>query len=223
MLHGLWSPGSGLKLWVDGHDGAGTDDPRDPVSAVLHRKFRHRVNVAMPPVPGGPLQSEYAAVALAPPDAVALLLRFKADDQRIAGDLHFLVHVARGIDRWVRAGRVVPALTRAEGSWWPRWQLSVGERQRAWIGELVVAMPPVQRAVGSPRATIEDITNELTDPIVRRALGDSHPVVQTPLWQAVLSGGRFRRRVGTSGRGTRRMGVDVHRRRAGLGSAADRA
>lgn len=113
MLHGLWSPGSGLKLWVDGHDGAGTDDPRDPVSAVLHRKFRHRVNIAMPPVPGGPLQSEYAAVALAPPDAVDLLLRFKADDQRIAGDLHFLVHVTRGIDRWVRAGRVVPALTRA--------------------------------------------------------------------------------------------------------------
>ncbi|MBP1053389.1 DEAD/DEAH box helicase [Rhodococcus qingshengii] len=191
MLHGLWSPGSGLKLWVDGHDGAGTDDPRDPVSAVLHRKFRHRVNIAMPPVPGGPLQSEYAAVALAPPDAVDLLLRFKADDQRIAGDLHFLVHVTRGIDRWVRAGRVVPALTRAEGSWWPRWQLSVGERQRAWIGELVVAMPPVQRAVGSPRATIEDITNELTDPIVRRVLGDSNPVVQTPLWQAVLSGDAF--------------------------------
>lgn len=189
MLHGLWSPGSGLALWVDGHDGAGVDDPRDPVSAVLHRKFRHRVDVPMPPVPGGPLRSQYAAVALAPPDAVDLLLRFTPGDERIAGDLHYLVHVVRGIERWVHGGRVVPTLMRAEGSWWPRWGLLGGERQRAWLGELVVAMPPVQRAVGSPRATLEDMTRELADPLVRRLLAGIR--VDTPLWRAAVRGDPF--------------------------------
>ncbi|WP_092807533.1 DEAD/DEAH box helicase [Rhodococcus globerulus] len=191
MLHGLWSPGSGLKLWVDGHEGAGVDDPRDPVSAVLHRKFRHRVSVAMPSVPGGPLQSEYAAVALAPGDAVDLLLRIKPADGRVAGDLHYLVHVVRGIERWVRAGRVVPELGRAEGSWWPRWRLLIDERQRAWLGELVVAMPPVQRAVGSPRAVLDDVVLELTDSVVRRVLGESVDTPTTGLWAALVRGDAF--------------------------------
>ena len=188
MLHGLWSPGSGLKLWVDGHDGAGTDDPRDPVSAVLHRNFRHRVNVAMPPCLAGLCRvstqlSRCAAGRSRSPAAV--------QGRRPANRGRPALSRARGaVDRWVRAGRVVPALTRAEGSWWPRWQLSVGERQRAWIGELVVAMPPVS-GQSARRGRRSKTSHELTDPIVRRVLGDSHPVVQTPLWQAVLSGDAF--------------------------------
>ncbi|MGC0363157.1 hypothetical protein ABH922_001141 [Rhodococcus sp. 27YEA15] len=191
MLHGLWSPGSGLTLWVDGHDLAVTEDPHDPVSSILGRKFRHRVSVSMPPVPGGPLQSEYAAVALAPTGAADMLLRFDPGDPRIAGDLRYLVHVVRGIDRWVRAGRVVPALNRAEGNWWPRWTLMGGERRRAWVGELVVAMPPVQRQVGSPRETVEDITAELTDPMVRRVLATVDAPVVTDLWRAAVDGEPF--------------------------------
>ena len=47
----------------------------------------------------------------------------------VSGDLRYLGHVALGIDAWVRAGRVVPELYRADGQWWTRWRLVGGERQ----------------------------------------------------------------------------------------------
>ncbi|MFZ2177699.1 MAG: DEAD/DEAH box helicase [Rhodococcus sp. (in: high G+C Gram-positive bacteria)] len=172
MLHGLWSPDSGLMLWAENQDPA-AEGATDPVGGVLQRRFRHRVKVPMA-VPSGIELVEWPAVAMAPPDAAELLLSVSARDVRVSGDLLYLAHVARGIERWVRAGRVVPEVHRAEGAWWPRWQLLGGERQRAWLTELVVAMPPVQRYGTSARAVLEDVVSELTDPVTRRVL-DSRP------------------------------------------------
>ncbi|OZD08648.1 ATP-dependent helicase [Rhodococcus sp. 06-235-1A] len=174
MLHGLWSPGAGLMLWDD--EIATGDEPDLPPthSQMLTRTFRHRASVSFPN-PGhratGRAPVQVPAIALAPHDAADLLLRTPPDHPSISGDLRYLAHVARGIERWVRGGRVVPALKLMDGQWWPRWRLVGGERQRAWLSELSVSMPPVQRADERPKKILDDVVEELTDPIVRSLLG----------------------------------------------------
>ncbi|MDV7353368.1 DEAD/DEAH box helicase [Rhodococcus oxybenzonivorans] len=170
MLHGLWTPGSGLMLWVEDRDLVAEESAADAVGRVLQRKFRHHVKVPMPAA-SGPELVEWPAVALAPPDAAEFLLAVSPWDSRISGDLRYLAHTVRGIERWARAGRVVPEAHRAEGTWWPRWRLLGGERQRAWLTELTVAMPPVQRHGSGARSVLDDLVTELTDPITRHVLG----------------------------------------------------
>ncbi|MGA9870289.1 MAG: DEAD/DEAH box helicase [Rhodococcus sp. (in: high G+C Gram-positive bacteria)] len=179
MLHGLWSPGGGLMLW---HDEPQGDNELPPAHAhVVRRTFRHRVSVSLPPVDGrAPQPESKRAIALAPADAADLLLRTPSSHDAISGDLRYLGHVARGIEQWVRAGRVVPALVLIDGQWWPRWRLVGGERQRAWLSELSVVMPSVQRAEGRPKKILEDLLDELTDPIVRSIVGrpdSDHPLL----------------------------------------------
>ncbi|OZF48952.1 ATP-dependent helicase [Rhodococcus sp. 14-2470-1b] len=184
MLHGLWSPGSGLALWDD-EVTTGTE-PALPaaLAQVLGRPFRHRVEVTFPPTDGGlPPTASVPAIALVPFNAADLLLRI-TPHPLIAGDLQYLAHVAHGIERWVRAGRVVPSLVRLEGTWWPRWRLVGGERQRAWASELAAAMPSVQRAGHRPKAILDDMLAELTDPIVRSVLGRPYP--EHPLLSALV-------------------------------------
>ncbi|NLE81369.1 MAG: DEAD/DEAH box helicase [Rhodococcus sp.] len=202
MLHGLWTPGSGLLLWTDGVGGPGLEsdslesdrleseqeDAGNVVDRTLRRKFRHRVTVPMPAASGVDL-IEWPAVALAPPDAAELLLTLPARDPRVSGDLRYLAHIARGIDRWAGAGRVVPEVQRADGEWWPRWRLVGGEQQRAWRTELSMAMPSVQRYGDGPRAVLDDMLAELTDPIVRRRLDVHDP--NDPMLAALMQGEPF--------------------------------
>ncbi|MDV6233901.1 DEAD/DEAH box helicase [Rhodococcus cercidiphylli] len=187
MLHGLWSPGAGLMLWDD-EITTGDEPDLPPTHAhVLTRTFRHRAAVSFP-APGraataqAPVQ--VPAIALAPHDGADLLLRTPPDHAAISGDLRYLAHVARGIERWVRGGRVVPALKLMDGQWWPRWRLVGGERQRAWLSELAVAMPSVQRAGERPKKILDDMVEELTDPIVRSVLG--RPDSEHPLLSALV-------------------------------------
>ncbi|MCZ4562369.1 DEAD/DEAH box helicase [Rhodococcus sp. IEGM 1401] len=187
MLHGLWSPGAGLMLWDD-EITTGDEPDLPPTHAhVLTRTFRHRAAVWFP-APGrtataqAPVQ--VPAIALAPHDGADLLLRTPPDHAAISGDLRYLAHVARGIERWVRGGRVVPALKLMDGQWWPRWRLVGGERQRAWLSELAVAMPSVQRAGERPKKILDDMVEELTDPIVRSVLG--RPDSEHPLLSALV-------------------------------------
>ncbi|PND50858.1 ATP-dependent helicase [Rhodococcus sp. ENV425] len=176
MLHGLWSPGAGLMLWRDG------DDPPDDTPAVLRRwidrPFRHRVELRLP---GDDAPRRIPAVAVAPPDAAELLLALPRHAEGVAGDLRYLAHVARGIERWAQAGRVAPELHRADGQWWARWRLLGGDRIRAWTAELSAAMPPVQRQAGRPAALLDDLATELTDPITRALIGNVgtslHPLI----------------------------------------------
>ena len=187
MLHGLWSEGSGLMLWDDEITTGDQPDLPSTHAHVLTRTFRHRAAVSFPAsgrsaAPRAPVQVR--AVALAPHDAVDLLLRTPSEHASISGDLRYLAHVARGIERWVRGGRVVPALKLMDGQWWPRWRLVGGERQRAWLSELAVAMPSVQRAGERPKRILDDMVEELTDPIVRSVLG--RPDSEHPLLSALI-------------------------------------
>ncbi|MBJ8348110.1 DEAD/DEAH box helicase [Antrihabitans sp. YC2-6] len=177
MLHGLWSPGAGLLLWQD----PVADSVEDGPLAVAARtgKFRRRITVL-----GRGESIEVAAAAYAPADAARMLLGTSSSDG-LAGDLRYLLHVARGVDRWVRGGRVVPDIYRAEGDWWTRWRLVGGERQRAWQAELVAAMPPVQRMQGPAAKVLADMIVEITDSIVRHRIGRTE--LSTPFAASLLS------------------------------------
>ncbi|MEV0684191.1 DEAD/DEAH box helicase [Nocardia sp. NPDC050378] len=181
MLHGLWSPGSGLLLWHDGQPVA----VGSVLGDILERaRFRHRAEVLVVDEAGAPGRAGVRAHALAPPTA-AVVLRSRLPREHISGDLRFLAHVARGIERWVRAGRVVPQVDRADGQWWVRWRLVGGQRQRAWLAELATAMPAALRVAGSPAGVLEDLVTELTDPIAREYL--SHRSMTHPLLAALMS------------------------------------
>ncbi|MEV6216590.1 DEAD/DEAH box helicase [Nocardia sp. NPDC051833] len=191
MLHGLWSPGSGLLLWHDGEPVA----VGSVLGDILERaRFRHRAEVLVVDAAGQSGTAEVRAHALAPPTA-AVVLRSRLGREHIAGDLRFLGHVARGVERWVRAGRVVPQVERADGQWWVRWRLVGGQRQRAWLAELAAAMPAALRVAGSPSAVLEDLVTELTDPIAREYLAHrtlTHPLLQALVGDTPLEAGSYR-------------------------------
>ncbi|MEV0332806.1 DEAD/DEAH box helicase [Nocardia sp. NPDC050717] len=191
MLHGLWSPGSGLLLWHDGEPVA----VGSVLGDILERaRFRHRAVVLVVDAEGRSETAEVRAHALAPPTA-AVVLRSRLPVENVSGDLRFLGHVARGIERWVRAGRVVPQVERADGQWWVRWRLVGGQRQRAWLAELAAAMPAALRVAGSPAAVLDDLVTELTDPIAREYLAHrtmTHPLLAALVADTPLEAGSYR-------------------------------
>ncbi|MFD6159642.1 DEAD/DEAH box helicase [Nocardia sp. NPDC060256] len=190
MLHGLWSPGSGLLLW---HDSPLSALP-DPLGSVLSAsKFRHRADVLVLG-PDGTATEQVRAHAMAPA-AAAAALRQRLPAETVSGDLRFLAHVAHGVERWVRAGRIVPELRRADGQWWMRWRLVGGERQRAWLAELAVAMPAALQVAGRPNVLLDDLVTELTDPIARALIDppdSAHPLVDALVRDVALDAGSYR-------------------------------
>lgn len=185
MLHGLWSPGSGLLLWQE----APVALPEPLGGMLTASKFRHRAQVLVSGSQGATEQVRAHAMV---PAAAAVALRQRLPVDAVSGDLRFLAHVAHGVERWVRAGRVVPELRRDDGQWWVRWRLVGGERQRAWLAELAVAMPPALRVAGKPGMLLEDMVTELADPIVRELMDpppSAHPLVAALIDDIALDGG----------------------------------
>lgn len=186
MLHGLWSPGSGLLLWQE----APVVALPEPLAGVLAAsRFRHRAQVL---VNGSQEATEQVRAHAMVPATAAVALRQRLPADAVSGDLRFLAHVAHGVERWVRAGRVAPELRRDDGQWWVRWRLVGGERQRAWLAELAVAMPPALRVAGKPGMLLEDMVTELADPIVRELLDpppSAHPLVAALIDDVALDGG----------------------------------
>ncbi|MEV6771552.1 DEAD/DEAH box helicase [Nocardia sp. NPDC051030] len=181
MLHGLWTPGSGLVLW---HDPAGADVDAeklpDPLGSIVRTgRFRHKAEVLVSG-PYGPEKTQVKAHALAPEAAARVLLQ-ELPRGAVAGDLRYLAHAARGVDRWVRAGRIVPEVRRDDGEWWVRWRLVGGQRQRAWLAELAVAMPAALKVAGSPSGLLDSLITELADPVTRSHLGPGLATLPPPI------------------------------------------
>ena len=209
VAHGLWSPGTGLLLWNQADDGAAVDDPgllpappgawsgalRD---ALAPAALRRRVELALPTRDGHPLAPGdhrdavlaphlLAAAALAPPDAVDLLLDVEAeadhtrDGWALGPDLRFLGEVVAGLARWVWSGRVVPTLREVDDEWWAGWTLVDDGATRSWRRRALQAWPPVLRAElrdgrPVPAATVlDDLVTELTDALVSATLALSPP------------------------------------------------
>ncbi|MFE7743127.1 DEAD/DEAH box helicase [Nocardia sp. NPDC057455] len=193
MLHGLWSPGSGLLLWHDAPVAETSGGVPDPLGRALRTsRFRHRAEVLV--VENGVVGTARVRAHALAPVAAAEALRQRLPAELVSADLRFLAHVARGIERWVRAGRVVPDLRREDGQWWVRWRLVGGERQRAWLAELAVAMPQALRVAGRPAALLDDMVTELTDPIARSLAeppDSTHPLVAALVGDTPLDNGSY--------------------------------
>lgn len=204
VAHGLWSPGTGLLLWSQAADGSAVDDPGllpgpPPAwsgavqEALSPGALRHRVELALPTRDGAPLgpgdtrdavlgTHRVAASALAPPDAVDLLLDVAAEHDAAVGswvlgaDLRFLAEVVAGLARWVWSGRVVPTLREVDDEWWAGWTLVDDGGTRGWRRRALQAWPPVLRAElrgGTPLAAavvLDDLVTELTDALVSSTL-----------------------------------------------------
>ena len=177
MLHGLWSIGGGLLLW-DEQYGA---HPVGPFADLRHERFRHTVEIAPP----GQVATTHSAIGCSPAKAARILLT-PSPDVGLSGDLRYLRHVANGIETWVRAGRIVPEVHRAEGQWWARWRLVGGAAQRAWLAELAAAMPAVQLGQASAQDVLADMCQELTSPIAQSIIGA--PKVEHQLVAALITG-----------------------------------
>lgn len=177
MLHGLWSPGFGLLLWRA--PGAESEQVGGLLGSVLaESRFRHRAEVLIVDE-AGPRREVVRAHALAPA-AAAAALRQRLPAAAVAGDLRFLAHIVLGLERWIRAGLVVPELRREEGRWWARWRPAGGAGQRAWLAELAALTPPALRVAGDPADVLDDMVTELTDPMVRELIApdtSAHPLV----------------------------------------------
>ncbi|MDR7329071.1 DEAD/DEAH box helicase [Corynebacterium guangdongense] len=168
LLHGLWLRGSGLHLWVEqvkGHKivlpSAVTEGSFPPVIAarVDDSMFRHRENLTLQTPKGRRVRLPVPTASLSPQRTIDLLTELEpfgaandpgtrvapasTSEERasIAPDLHWLIHMYRGLRRFVRAGRVTIGMTYADNEWYPQWQLASGLGERGWLAEMVAAAP----------------------------------------------------------------------------------
>ncbi|MDO4685978.1 MAG: DEAD/DEAH box helicase [Corynebacterium sp.] len=180
LLHGLWLRDSGLHLWIEQVDGhkvvipegvpRGTFPPL--VEAILRDKqFRNLVRMKLQTPRGKLVDLSIPTAVYTPEQAVSILGQFAVFDgispaatkrqrETLAPDLMWLVRLYRGLEQYVRAGRVMLRLRWFDGEWWPQWQLAEGRGERTWIASMTSALPGVL-ALNSGTGIAEDMAEEL--------------------------------------------------------------
>ena len=224
LLHGLWLAESGLNLWVEQVDGhrivvpsqvpPGTFPPA--VEALLDdAHFRHRARIRLQTPRGRHVELRVPTAAFAPAEAVATLAGLVFLDARspaaspaqreaIAPDLYWLIRVYRGLDRFVRAGRVSIHVPYRDGLWYAEWQLGTGVEERGWLAEMTAAAPGVL-TVNNPNlaeSVAQTLTHWIATAHLRKVQEDSRPYpwhdfVQSLLYATPLrrGGGQLSQRV----------------------------
>jgi len=211
IIHGLWSAGAGLLLWLESDEPVGTSglhpyavsspcyDPGDgPLAQLLAPKalrgLKRRAQLQLPD--GATLKTHtVAATALAPSSAASLLLAIAehpggAGELTIGPELRYLADTTADLVTWVSAGRAVPTVTQLDGSYWVRWSLAESPALQNWKAQRMAGLPPVLRALpgaASGVALLDDLTAELTDAIARARTADVE-APEHPLAVALLSG-----------------------------------
>ncbi len=196
IIHGLWSAGTGLLLWLESAEAVGGkgqypyvvttpryDPGHGPLAKLLAPKamrgLRRRVDIQLP-FDGALRPWTLPATALAPRAAAPLLLAVAqhsgtVGDLTIAADLRYLANTAADVAAWVHAGRAVPMVTSIDGSHWARWTLADNPALQQWRSQRIAGLPPVLRALPgafSGAALMDDLTAELTDAIARARTAD---------------------------------------------------
>lgn len=167
LVHGLWIRGSGLHLWIEQVEGhkilvpskvpQGGLPPR--IRALLdNNAFRHRVR-ALLYTPKGKRRELVIPTASFGPRETLEFLDALPHDAAVAPDLRWIQHLYQGLQRFVRAGRIVIKLVYEEGSWWPQWQLTSGLHEQEWVSTMAAAVPGIL-TVNNPNL-MEDITRVL--------------------------------------------------------------
>lgn len=184
LLHGLWLPESGLNMWVEQVEGHRivTMDKVGPETfpPVVHElidgnKFRHRNQIRLQTPKGRPVELVAPTAALTPEDTVLLLsgLAKLAPEESgaLAPDLRWLVQMFRGLDRFVRAGRVTIQVPLKDALWYAQWQLGTGVAERGWLASMVAAAPGV--LVANNPTLSEDMAKTLVHWIATERLRDA--------------------------------------------------
>ncbi|MBZ8177050.1 ATP-dependent helicase [Corynebacterium poyangense] len=169
LLHGLWIRGSGLHVWIEKKQGHKIVLPSavpqrvfpPVVTGILEdRRFRHRLRATLKTPKGKNVELIIPTAAYGGPAAVELLsqLSFLDDaspaatlpqQESIAPDMRWLIRFYRGLEKFVRAGRVVFGLRYEDRQWWPQWQLSSGLDERGWIAAMTSCAPGILKANNS--------------------------------------------------------------------------
>lgn len=180
LLHGFWTKTSGLHLWieqVEGHrivlpDNLSEGDLPPQVMAIIAGKsFRHMRRTTLRTPKGREVTLDIPTAAYTPEQAVDVLSQLAVFDLEtpttptvgraaIAPDLLWLIHAFLGLERFVRAGRLVLRLRWDDSKWWPQWQLATGLGELGWIAEMTASAPGVVVANGGS-GVMEDIADEL--------------------------------------------------------------
>lgn len=180
LLHGLWLRESGLHFWIEQVEGHRVVTPDEVpqgtfppwVDAQLREKqFRHWVRVQLQTPSGKFVELRIPTASLSPEQAVQVFGQLavldgvspaasKSQRDTIAPDLRWLVRMYRGLERYVRAGRVALRVRWVDGEWWPQWQLAEGRGERGWLAAMTSALPGVL-ASNCGVAVAEDIAEEL--------------------------------------------------------------
>ncbi len=180
LVHGVWLPVSGLGLWieqVEGHKivGPGTVPegtfPAQVERILGHKSFRNRARLSLR-TPKGKDVSLMVPMGVFGPDETILVLHelsrlldrapgvSEAQRATLAPDLVWLLHAYRGLEKFVRAGRVTLRLSYQSGEWFPMWQLASGVGERGWLAEMIAAAPGILTI--NNRTLSDDLADELT-------------------------------------------------------------
>ncbi|MEJ5998638.1 DEAD/DEAH box helicase [Corynebacterium sp. H130] len=201
LLHGFWTRSSGLHLWieqVEGHkimvpENLPADALPPLITALLDGKsFRHVHKTTLRTPKGREVSLDIPTAAYAPPQAVELLAQLAIFDletpatpmaQRsfIAPDLLWLIRAFIGLERFVKAGRVVLRTRWEDSKWWPQWQLATGLGELGWMAEMTAAAPGVLIANGGS-GVMEDLADELPHWIANALLKPLYELPRPYAW-----------------------------------------
>lgn len=201
LLHGFWTRSSGLHLWieqVEGHkimvpENLPADALPPLITALLDGKsFRYVHKTTLRTPKGREVSLDIPTAAYAPPQAVELLAQLAIFDletpatpmaQRsfIAPDLLWLIRAFIGLERFVKAGRVVLRTRWEDSKWWPQWQLATGLGELGWMAEMTAAAPGVLIANGGS-GVMEDLADELPHWIANALLKPLYELPRPYAW-----------------------------------------
>ncbi|QGU01756.1 ATP-dependent helicase HepA [Corynebacterium kalinowskii] len=150
--------------------------PEDALPPLLRglldgKSFRHLHRTTLRTPKGREVTLDIPTAAYTPQQAVQLLAQLAifdletpatptAERDYLAPDLLWLIHAYLGLDRFVRAGRLVLRTRWEDSKWWPQWQLVTGLGELGWIAEMTAAAPGVLIANGGS-GVMEDMADEL--------------------------------------------------------------
>lgn len=200
LVHGLWRRDSGLHLWIEQVEGhkivsaaevpEGTFPPL--IDAFLRNKpFRNLVRAKLQTPKGKLVELTMPTAVFTPEQAVQVLGQLsvltevspavtKQQRETISADLLWLIRLYGGLERYVRAGRVMLRVRWNEGQWWPQWQLAEGRGEYSWLAAMVNALPGVL-SINCGTSIAYDMAEELPHWIANALLQE---LVDAPLYGA---------------------------------------
>lgn len=197
VLHGFWRKATGLHLWIEQTEGhkiltpevANLDALPEAARAIVEGKRFRRVEemTLLTPkarlvtlrIPTAAYTPEQAVKVLATLAALGPTNTTDAEMAAIGGDLKWLIQMYKGLEQYVRAGRLSIRMQYSESQWTPMWQLAGGLNERSWLARMQQAAPAVL-SINSKGRIAEEVAAELphwiANALLRKVSESARPV-----------------------------------------------